>query len=131
MVCCNDIHLAMRSKCDSAPIMNSSRDRDRILGATSCSAQPPSRTRSVWSLKGGKGSAGYSSTLCQKLKARGSSSGCAVDDKGDGGLEACEIGIRGVEDSIEARERRAPAFYRPPQAPLGRHLGTRVAANGG
>jgi hypothetical protein len=30
MVCCNDIHLAMRSKCDCAPIMNSSRDWDRI-----------------------------------------------------------------------------------------------------
>src|SRR5215216_4482485 len=30
MVCCNDIHLAMRSKCDCAPIMSSSRDWDRI-----------------------------------------------------------------------------------------------------
>ena len=30
MVCCNDIHLAMRSKCGCALIMNSSRDWDRI-----------------------------------------------------------------------------------------------------
>ena len=30
MVCCNDIHLAMRSKCSCATIMNSSRDWDRI-----------------------------------------------------------------------------------------------------
>ena len=30
MVCCNDIHLAMRSKCGCAPIMSSSRDWDRI-----------------------------------------------------------------------------------------------------
>ena len=30
MVCCDDIHLAMRSKCGCAPIMNSSRDWDRI-----------------------------------------------------------------------------------------------------
>ena len=30
MVCRNDIHLAMRSKCDCALIMNSSRDWDRI-----------------------------------------------------------------------------------------------------
>jgi hypothetical protein len=30
IVCCNDIHLAMRSKCGCAQIMNSSRDWDRI-----------------------------------------------------------------------------------------------------
>src|SRR5215216_4444699 len=30
MVCCNDVHPAMRLKCDCAPIMSSSRDWDRI-----------------------------------------------------------------------------------------------------
>ena len=30
MVCCNDVHLAMRSKCGCALIMSSSRDWDRI-----------------------------------------------------------------------------------------------------
>ena len=30
MVCCNDIRLVMRSKCDCAPILSSSRDWDII-----------------------------------------------------------------------------------------------------